>query len=165
MPDYKNLRLDEEIRTDFEQELQISFNNSWMASSGFRDDVQAYRDIFFGRLPEKPKAWMSNIDMRLCKYMVSNSAVKLTNAVFGTDPLVEVQADNPQFDDAAADEQNYIHLWHERIRTRSKGYMAVLYALIDGNSWLCQSAKTTGKPVVAAGVEPITIADLDVIPS
>ena len=158
----------EELETeDMERlcsDLNLAFDNSWNAGQERRELRQGWRDTYWGELWEKPLPWMSNVDMRLAKYIVDASAKKYANAVFGSDPLCELQSRVLGGDDDAKEEQNYQQFWYDVIRLRVKGYMAILWAMIDGETWLWPSAKRTNKPEIKGGGKPITIDQLDVVP-
>jgi hypothetical protein len=160
----------EELETEhmerLERDLQLAFTNSLSAGAERNQMREGWRATYWGLLDEKPKAWMSNVDMRLAKYIVDSSAKKFSNAVFGSDPLCELQSRVPGGDDDAKEEQNYQQFWYDVIRLRVKGYLAILCSMRDGESYLWPEAKRTNKPEIkGASSKPITIDQLDVVPN
>jgi hypothetical protein len=157
--------LETEDMDRLERDLNLAFDNSHNAGAERREMREGWRATYWGQLLEKPLPWMSNVDMRLAKYIVDSSAKKFANAVFGSDPLCELQSRVPGGDDDAKEEQNYQQFWYDVIRLRVKGYIAILWSMIDGECWLWPEAKRTNNPEIkVASSKPITIDQLDVVP-
>jgi hypothetical protein len=135
-----------------------------------RQMVQEWRDLYAGVLPEKPKAlkWSSNINIPLMQYQVLDSAVQMTRTALGAEPMFEVEALDPEYDQFSGEEENYLQFWNDRVRLRSKGHMAILDACITGTAWLWPGVESTGMELPAWDEQslgqPLRIDQLDAVP-
>ena len=158
--------LDAETRLSLEQELELAFQLSWNASGERRELVDRWRRVYHGQLKPKPHVWMSNLNIPLVKHMINDASNKLAATSLSNEPMFELFAHDPQHDDDALEEQNFMGHWIEEGRAKSKLNLAMRWAMIDGTSWVKVSVKATGKqPIEPYSNEPLDIDDLDVIPS
>lgn len=156
--------LGEEDRTELEKVLSKEFIASWDASGGLRDRAAKNRDMFAGVLPKRPRAWMSNVNIPLVRYMVRQAAINISRAALPGEPYFEVEAIDPQFEDAESYEEVWLQFWNENIRLKEKLFLAVEDALTTGQAWLKPGIKATGKPAPSYEQPTITLDELDVIP-
>lgn len=160
----KLLKIDEDVRLALSSELGIAFEDSLDSSSEFRDKVVGYRDQYEGILKAKPKAWMSNVNIPTTKSMVNTASIKVSRAVTGSNPIFEVEAEDPEYDDVAQDEENYLQFWNERMRLSGKIGVAIREAMITGQCWLAAGVRGTGKQLPEPG-QPLRVHELDVEPT
>ncbi len=169
----KKTRLDEETLLVLGRELGREFSDSWDASTNLRADVSDYRDQYESIVPQKPLDWQANIAIPSTKHSINMAALRISKATFGSDPIFEVECDDPNFDEAAQEEENYHQVWNERNRLKTKGYMAIKEALVAGQCWLKNGVKKTGAPppdysrLMTPDFQqiPIRIDQLDVVPT
>ena len=167
--DSRKTALDEETRLTLGRELGQEFNDSYSASTQLRFDVTDYRDQYESILPEKKLKWQANIAIPSTKHMINSAAIRISSAAFGADPIFEVEAEDPAYDEVAQEEENYHQVWNERNRLKTKGYMAVRDGLIAGQCWLKNGVRRTGKPppdwnALMPDI-PLRLDQLDVVPT
>ena len=153
-----------EYREKMAADLSYAFDTSYQAGAERRSMVDTWRRVYNAYTKPKPLKWMSNLCLPLAKYMVNSSAIKLSAACLGTDPMFEVIAEDPRYDDASHEEERYMQMWVERIHLRTKGGEAIKRAMIDGVCWLQPGIKSTGVKLSIPQDEPLSVDELDVIP-
>jgi len=161
--------LDEDTRLLLGRELGQAFADSWNATNDLRAQVEVRRDQYEGLLDDKPLEWSANNNYPVTKHQIRTAAIQIARTALGTDPIFEVEADDPRYDEAAQNVEAFNQFWHERTRLRSKGYIAILESLITGQAWLKPGIRATGKQIPDITMmmpdEPITVDQLDVIPT
>lgn len=157
-----------EERQVLAHELQYAFDDSVLSGAEHKAMVEDWRDQYEGDLEAKSKDWQSNVNMPLTRSHIDNVAVAISAAAVGVEPVFEVESLDPEYDNAAQEEEQFIQLWCDRLRLKTKVKMAVREALITGESWLRPGVKATGKnlPVqkLAQGI-PILLNELDAVPT
>jgi len=158
-------RLSEEDISALEHDLGEMIYSAYGQLDTLREKVSRYRSQYEGELTPKRLPWMSNMNVPITQYMVDAATDNLDAAMFGAEPIFEVESVDPTFDDYANQLENYLEFWHNYMKLRTKASMAIKDALITGQSWLRPGVRRTGKPTVPLGPEPVVIADLDVVPT
>ncbi len=155
--------LTDEECAQVEKDLSQAVTNFQSASADRTRLRKEWRRIYHGEVKDKPYEWMSNVDMHLAQYMVDGAAKKLAGAVFGPDPLVEVVPTSPDGEEDAAALQNFLQYCYQRMRIRTKGFLALQWGQIDGDAWIWPRPRETRKKI-PKGNDPVAINDLDVFP-
>jgi len=163
----KLLNIDEEARLKLGNELGMAFDDSQDASAAFRDKVAGYRNQYEGLLKAKPMEWMSNVNIPTTKSMVNSASIKVSRAVTGSNPIFEVEAVDPEYDDVAQNEENWLQYWNEHMRLAGKVGVATREAMITGQCWLKAGVKSTGNqlPEYSIPGQPLKVHELDAEPT
>jgi hypothetical protein len=134
--------------------------------------VEGYRDQYEGVMPPKTFKWSSNVHVPETKATLNAAAAKIADAALFTDPIYEVESEDPLYDDYAQEIENYNEYWHDRTRLRPKGKMAILDSLITGQCWLHPGVEATGKVLPPLPdmfnmepEQPLSISQLDALPT
>jgi len=163
----KLLNIDEDARLALANELGMAMDDSQDASATFRDNVAGYRDQYEGLLKAKPMEWMSNVNIPTTKSMVNTASIKVARAATGSSPIFEVEAVDPEYDDVAQNEENWLQFWNEEMRLAGKVGIAVREAMITGQCWLKAGVAGTGNqlPEYMEPGQPLKVHEIDAEPT
>lgn len=158
----KNLRLAEDQLVSLSQELTRNFKKAKEQAAGLLENVALYRDLFNGKLPQKPERWSSNVNIPLIEYLVKSASKKLSRKLFGRDPIYYCKPEDSQSRDFAPDMEISLQAWLEYMRFPVTGSVVIDEALKCGQAWLENRVVKTDRTLTYDRPLPATIYDLDV---
>jgi hypothetical protein len=162
-----NLQLDADTRGELGKLLAREFVNADEASNTLQTNWATWRDQYNGvkATNSAKQPWQARYSMPETKQAINTAAVQIAGVAVSADPYFELEAEDPEFDEVAHNEESYQQMWHERTRFKAKVAIAICEALTVGTCWLKPGVKRTGRTLPAEITGPLKLSELDAEPT